>query len=360
MTSKTRKIKATITLLLTLSLLLTVTVPYALAAEDFWTTKEPMPTARIGLGAAVVDGKIYAIGGYNGSYLGTNELYDPDTDMWVTKAPIPTPRSNFGTAVVDNKIYVIGGTLGNQVETGVNEVYDPVTDTWENRTAMPTPRMGLDANVVNGKIYLIGGGDAAGFSIFNFGENEVYDPATDTWTTKEPIPIPVHDYASAVLDNKIYVIGGGGGRSNHTQIYDAEKNTWTSGTPIPTKVRSAVAGATTGAMAPKRIYVMGNEITYEHLNQVYDPEADIWTTGTVMPTPRFAFAIAVINDVLYAIGGDDDTGYSGANEMYTPIGYIPEFPSWTPLLITLVAVVGIIFVYRHKLKKHNQRRFNDI
>jgi parallel beta-helix repeat protein len=37
---------------------------------------------------------------------------------------------------------------------------------------------------------------------------------------------------------------------------------------------------------------------------------------------------------------------------------IPEFPSWTPLLITLVAVVAITFVYRHKLKK--QRRFDDI
>lgn len=356
MTSKTKKIKASLTLLLTLSLLLTVTVNCALAAEDFWTTKTPMPTARISLGVAVVDGKIYAIGGYNRSYLSTNEMYDSATDSWATKAPMPTPRSNFGTTVVDNKIYVIGGTLGNQVETGVNEVYDPVTDTWENRTAMPTPRMGLDANVVNGKIYLIGGGDAAGFSIFNFGENEVYDPATDTWTTKEPIPIPVHDYASAVLDNKIYVIGGGGGRSNHTQIYDAEKNTWTSGTPIPTKVRSAVAGATTGAMAPKRIYVMGNEITYEHLNQIYDPEVDIWTTGTIMPTPRFAFAIAVINDVLYAIGGSADTGHSGANELYTPAGYIPEFPSWIilPLFLTVALVVA---VYRRKLSKTNNPAF---
>jgi len=37
---------------------------------------------------------------------------------------------------------------------------------------------------------------------------------------------------------------------------------------------------------------------------------------------------------------------------------IPEFPSWTPLLITLVAVVGITFVYRHKLKK--QRLLDDI
>ena len=331
-------------------------LPLVRAAEDFWTTKTPMPTARAILGAAVVDAKIYAIGGYNRSYLSTNELYDPVTDTWVTKAPMPSHRIDFAIAVVDNKIYVIGGTLGNQVETGLNEVYDPVTDTWENRTAMPTPRLGLDANVVNGKIYLIGGGDAAGFSIFNFSENEVYDPATDTWTTKEPIPIPVHYYASAVLDNKIYVIGGGGGPSNHTQIYDTETNTWTSGTPIPTKVRGAVAGATTGAMAPKRIYVMGNEWTSEHLNQVYDPEADIWTTGTTMPTPRFALAIAVLNDVLYAIGGYDGTNHSGANEMYTPAGYIPEFPSWI-ILPLFLAVTLVVAIYRRKLSKTNNPAF---
>lgn len=109
MTSETKKIKATITLLLALFLLLTVTVHCVLAAEDFWTTKEPMPTARVTLGAAVVDGKIYAIGGYNGSYLSTNEMYDPATDSWVTKTSMLTPRSKFGTAVVENKIYIIGG-----------------------------------------------------------------------------------------------------------------------------------------------------------------------------------------------------------------------------------------------------------
>jgi len=237
------KTRTTAVLVVTLFLVTSVfSVPIVAAVEDFWTTKEPMPTERMSIGLAVVDGKIYAIGGYNGDYLNTTEMYDPTTDTWTTKASMPTPRTNFAIAVVQNKIFAIGGSLGNQEETGVNEVYDPTTDTWETRTPMPTPRMGLDANVVNGKIYLIGGGNASGFSIFNFAENEVYDPATDTWAIKEPIPIPVHDYASATLDNKIYVIGGGSGPSNHTQIYDAKKNTWTAGTPIPTKVRKCSCG----------------------------------------------------------------------------------------------------------------------
>ena len=41
------------------------------------------------------------------------------------------------------------------------------------------------------------------------------------------------------------------------------------------------------------------------------------------------------------------------NEKYTPSGYIPEFPSWTPLLITLVAALTVTVIYRHSLHKQN-------
>jgi len=46
------------------------------ASQDSWATKAPMPTARSGLGTAVVQGKIFAIGG--GSVV--NEMYDPAAD----------------------------------------------------------------------------------------------------------------------------------------------------------------------------------------------------------------------------------------------------------------------------------------
>jgi len=85
-----------------------------------------------------------------------------------------------------------------------------------------------------------------------------------------------------------------------------------------------------------------------------------------MPTNRIDLAIAVVNDQLYAIGGENytatDTGkfvhIFANNEQYTPIGYIPEFPSWTPLLITLVAVVAVTVIYRRKLSKANKRGGN--
>jgi len=125
-----------------LSVPLLVSVAYA--AEDSWVTLEPLPTARMQFGVAVVDGKIYAIGGNNYlTYYNVTEMYDPGTNTWATKASVPTARTNFGIAVVDNKIYVIGGG-----ETKINEMYDPQTDTWETKTPMNIGRSGLSASVV--------------------------------------------------------------------------------------------------------------------------------------------------------------------------------------------------------------------
>jgi N-acetylneuraminic acid mutarotase len=298
--------------------------------EDSWASKAPMQQARSGLGVAVVNGKIYAIGGSTRSgEVGTNEEYDPATDTWTFKKPMPTPRASFATAVYQNKIYCIGGR--------VNEVYDPATDKWETKTPMPTARSSLKANVVNGKIYLIGGvvpdsSAACGFSSVTL--NEVYDPSTDSWTTKTPMPHVTSSGASVTVDGKIYVIGGLGPEhpgESLNQIYDPETDTWRLGATPPWGIGYGVAGATAGVNAPKRIYCV-----YDG-TQVYDPINDIWTFGTDVPTGRMSFAVAVVDDRLYAMGGltvkyvgvdrqiatgemYEDVFYA-VNEQYTPFGY---------------------------------------
>ena len=346
-----------LTLLLILCLVLSA-LPLVRASEDSWTTLEPMPTARSGLGVAVVDGKIYAIGGFNGNYLAVNEMYDPETNTWTTKKSMPTARIDFGIAVCQNKIYVIGGIFAASSPTysgytGVNEVYDPSTDTWETMEPMPTPRSALAANVVADKIYLIGGSKysliSPAFSQSTGGVNEVYDPSTDTWETKAPM-LSTNSYCpSAVVDNKIYLFIS-------TQIYDPETDSWSRGEEIPHGFYEAfdsTAGATTGVLAPKRIYVFGGE--GEGLNvatnytQVYDPENDSWTTRTPMPTPRWSLGVAVVNDELYAIGGYDGETRLAVNEKYTPIDYVPEFPSGSILplflVVTLFAIITITKIF---------------
>jgi N-acetylneuraminic acid mutarotase len=270
---------------------------------DSWETMRPMPTARQGLGAAAVNGKIYAIGG--GSDLvssvvyGTNEMYNPAANSWIAKQPMPTPRFGFGIAACGNKIYVMGGYReSGGFPASSNEAYDPATDTWTTLKEMPTPRGNLHANAVDGKIYLIGGKDLGATDL-----NEVYDIATDTWTTKQPIPKAVMSYASAVVDGKIYILGGYP-HPDSVQIYDPATDSWSMGATPPSGLHSSCAAATTGVYAPERIYVLGGADIYSlGDNLVYDPKSDSWSIGNAMPTPRGLFGLAVVNDFLYAIGG---------------------------------------------------------
>ena len=219
--------------------------------------------------------------------------------------------------------------------------------------------MKIQANVVDDKIYVIGG-------IPNETINEVYDPATDTWFIKASIPTAVSSYASAVVDNKIYVI-----TSNLNQIYHPENDSWSNGAPPPSPAVLASAAATTGAFAPERIYVFGADadLPYWQLTlrnfttQSYDPKTDNWTACASMPTGRFDPGVAVVNDMLYVIGGfttefptDEFTlnpsiTYSAVNEQYMPIGYIPEFPAWTPVLFVLSIVAITVLIYKRKLPK---------
>jgi N-acetylneuraminic acid mutarotase len=323
-----------------------------------------MPTARGYLGVTMVNEKIYAIGG--SGPIGVNEEYDPATDTWITKTSMPDPQQSFAIAVYQGKIYCIGGMpTGFSGASGANKVYDPSTDSWETKTNILTARYGLLANVVNDKIYCMSGVKALGYNqgVEQLNVTEVYDPSSNTWTTKAPMSNPA-GYVSAVVDNKIYVIGPG-----LTQVYDPSTDSWSTASPSPIDITAggangiaAAAAATTGTMAPKRIYVYDGSSL-----QVYDPQTDSWTFGTAPPTKRQYLGIANVNDTLYFIGGitDHPSGlpwyvlYLPTNEQYTPIGYgtLPEqqpFP--TALVATAsglsVAVVGLGLLVYFKKRKH--------
>jgi N-acetylneuraminic acid mutarotase len=353
-----------------LILCLAILSPLVSEAEESWTTVEPMPTARCRFGIAAVDGKIYAIGGQGAEgVLATNQEYDPASNTWTTKEAMPTARCDFAVASYDGKIYTFGGRIKPteyafipEGYLGVTEVYNPKTDTWVTKTSMPTNRCGLSANVVDGKIYLTGG--IKYYDRFPYvslvNETEVYDPQTDSWTTENPIPNAVSNYASAVIDNKIYVIGGANITHlvTYNQVYDPESNTWTEAKPIPTAVRYAGGAATRGGYAPKRIYVIGGDTTEFpyglNLTQIYDPKKDAWICGTPMPTPRDRLAVAVTNDILYAIGGRNgysSLDYLATNEMYTPDGYVSEFPSWIPMLLLFTTFAVSLVIYKRRIHK---------
>jgi hypothetical protein len=324
-----------------------------------------------------------------------NYSYDLSTNNWLEKTSMPTTRRGPELAVYQNKIYAIGGygSSSTAVYFGVNEVYDPATDTWENRTSMYAGKLGLDACVVDGRIFLIGGAYPYGPRMYTYSvdTNDVYDPANDSWTTMAPLPHDVKGYASAVLDNKIYIMGGQSGAypvpngtKNWVQIFDPKTNSWSEAAPLPITIKNAAAIATTGEHSPKRIYLVGGDTaneakkideygSYEILptdaNQIFNPEKGTWSMGPPIPKAQYGFSMVNVNDTIYVVGvSSSEAGHhyiqrynptsansqspgvssnpttTPASPIETPIPSpsIPEFQSW--MILPLLALGAAAFV----------------
>src|SRR5690606_10166580 len=106
----------------------------------------------------------------------TVEVYDPATDRWEARAPMPTAREHLASAVIDGRIYVVGGRRVN-FNFATLEVYSPETDSWATLPAMPTPRGGIAAAALRGKLYVFGGELLGGCT---FMATEEFDPCTRT------------------------------------------------------------------------------------------------------------------------------------------------------------------------------------
>ncbi len=87
-------------------------------------------------------------------------MYDRAPDNWSRGPGLPTARSGIAAASLGGRIYVFGGE-GNEGTFDENEAYAPQTNTWETLDPMPTARHGLGAAVVGDTIYVIGGGPDA-------------------------------------------------------------------------------------------------------------------------------------------------------------------------------------------------------
>ncbi|MCX5785104.1 MAG: hypothetical protein NTX59_05405 [Elusimicrobia bacterium] len=282
-----------------------------------WTTKAAMPTARYGLAAGVIGGKLYVVGGsVSGGMGNTNEEYDPASNTWATKAVMPTARVYLSAGVIGGKLYAVGGNNGNLLNT--NEEYDPASNTWATKAGMPTARETLSVGAIGGKLYALGG---AGGSSPN---TEEYDPVSNTWSTKAPIPTTRAGLAAGVISGKLYAVGGNnGGYLNTNEEYDPASNTWSTKAVMST-ARYNLSVAVIGG----KLYAMGGANPgFLNNNEEYDPWANTWSTKAVMPTAREYFSVGVVGGKLSAVGGLN--GDLNTNEEYDP-GVEALFTGLTP------------------------------
>jgi len=284
--------------------------------EGKWARKADMPTARFFFNTAVVNGVIYAIGGWDGSKaLATVEAYEPASNRWMRKADMLTARTSTQYAVVDEIIYVLSGSETVDATREV-EAYNPATDTWTRKADIPTPRGNGSASVVDGKIYVIGGA-LPGQPLATV---EMYDPATDTWTKKADMPDARLNHDAVVVNGKIYVFGGGNEKITLSPaLYDPVTDTWTRLADM-----SRGKGEQRAVLLNGKVYVLGglglseDRSSFPPLStvEIYDLATDTWTFGVDLPTPNWGFGASLVDGKIYIFGGggENDQAHAGVYE----------------------------------------------
>lgn len=199
---------------------------------------------------------------------------------------------------------------------------------WSNGTSMPTPRTEITATNIENDIYVIGGFDKLG-NVLDI--VEVYDITADMWKTIEPLPQPLHHAAATTFNGSLYVIGGYTDNnwipSAKLFIYDTKNNTWTEGSPMP-----AARGALTALFIDEILYAIGGEgeSGAMGINEAYNSETKNWLSKSPMPTARHHTASAVVDGNVYIIGGRIEGTLPITNVNVTEM-YDPKMDKWIVL-----------------------------
>jgi len=308
-------------------LLLLVTPAKTWAQGDgYWFRRAELPTARQEILPAVLNGHIYVISSfpYTAGVGGTVDVFDPATNSWSTAASLSSPLNHYAIAEHGGRLYVIGGYLSTSVPpVTTREVlaYDPDTDTWTPRSPIPGFRGEGCAVTFEDKIYVFGGKEPSGVDLDRV---QRYDPAADSWATMSPMPTARHHLAASLLDSLIYVSGGRIGYWGQQQnvgaleAYSPASDTWYVLPDMPTP-----RGAHAAAVMDGRLYTFGGELPgiYEEVEE-FDPVTNTWRQVTPMLTPRHGTGAVVVGDTVFIIGGATvpGVGPSTANDCFR-LGY---------------------------------------
>jgi N-acetylneuraminic acid mutarotase len=291
-----------------------------------------MPTARASAACAVLGGKVYVLGGVTLSdYLDKVEEFDPGTGKWTAKSRMPAPRGG-ASAVATERIYVLGGRVDNEVLNRV-DIYSPATDTWTEGPPMPERVWQFMAAAVGKKIYVFGGIQGTGDQRRAVRHVQILDLATNKWSRGPDMPWAVQGAGVAVLDGKIYIVGGreGAGVGSEQSLATAKVAAYNPATGKWSECRS-LESARTGLQAVAtvdRVIVTGGAKGGASTGSLdcYAPTANQWITlldaksnPVVLKTPVTGHSAAVLGNKVYIIGG-----YAGPGTNPKVTGLVQEF-----------------------------------
>lgn len=285
-----------------------------------WITQNTTgePHARHENGFIEFDNKFYLVGGRR---IQPVDIYDPSSKHWTSASKPPIEVHHFQPIVVGNQIWIVGAMTGEfpretPLETVI--IYEPSTDSWSEGPAIPSNRRrGASGCVLHtdGWIYLVGGiidGHHAGTQYWF----DRLNPETGEWQSLVDAPTKRDHAPCAVIDNKLYFVGGREtGRHNgqdydaffgHTiaglDIYDFESGSWATHTqPIP--VETAAGGV--AVVDDKLIYIGGEHGGPEASAdmQLFNPNTGQWSKGPSLNRERHGTNCCVYDGAIWIAAG---------------------------------------------------------
>ena len=295
-----------------------------------WLTLAPLPQPATDLTGAVVNGRLFVLGGRDGARpSGAMFMFDAATGQWSARKAMPVPVHHAAIVSYGDRIYVFGGFKRPESGIGWQPVdlaweYDPAGDSWKALKPLPAPRGGAAVAVANGQFYVIGGAAPAANQTAIEGKRrhdilarvDAYDLKTDQWTARAPLPTPRTDAAAAAMTGGIYVIGGrigsafaNGSDVDVVEVYDPAADRWSA----PLARLPAPRSDATATVWRNLILVAGDPPLHDTGEDAktaargllgFDPGANRWSALPAPPLPRTGFAAGVIGDRFYVVGGE--------------------------------------------------------
>src|SRR5262249_29692397 len=148
-----------------------------------------------------------------------------------------TRQGAWGTLAL--AVLVVGGCLGKTTDsTAPLDILTP--GRWVELDPMPTARQEVAVAELHGQVFVIGGSETAGLCPAHEPDTRaaVSDPTSHAWEPAAPPPGPTHPAAAAVIDGRLFVVGGyGGGRVSSTPLrtvyeYDEARSSWATPAPL--------------------------------------------------------------------------------------------------------------------------------
>lgn len=294
------------------------------SASAPWQCETCLPTPLQEISAIELDGKIWVVGGFNGSLRveARVRVYDPATNEWEDGPSLPDTRHHVQLATFDGDLYVFGGMRSGFVPLSTVYVLRSGADAWTELDQMPSDRAAGFAGRIGDLIYVAAGqGDGRNDTerLDDAAPIFMFDPSDDTWSVGASIPSVREHCAGFVLNDELYIVGGRPLSLEPTydtvEIYNPATDEWREGPDMPTRHGGFAAAVLNGVA-----YVSGGEERDQALTSFEAFDGSTWTRLDDVPTPRHGHAMAAIGDRVWVIGGADEPVFAAVDvvESFVP------------------------------------------